>query len=283
MTAATDTGLRVELIRSLGAVAHTPPPESGLLFDALGLPTLTGAAYTRAFVLSAPPHAAIHLGPDGKLGGIGLDRVEGFWRAAGQHPPADADHLGVLLMCYADVRGQIRSPGAHRIAESLFHEHIWPWAPGYLQAVSLLGDDAVTQWAQLTMAVLDDEYGRLTPPDPLTLPLALREAPAPVAIDDDFEDLLDALVSPVRAGFVLTHHTLSCGAAAVGVGYRRGERRFALKAMLDQDKSATLTWLSTHAHDWARWRATRDDAASRWWETRADATADALNEMRGNP
>ena len=55
------------------------------------------------FVLAAPPHAAIHLGPSGMLGGEGLDRVAGFWRAIGLHPPQDADHLGLLLMLYAEL------------------------------------------------------------------------------------------------------------------------------------------------------------------------------------
>lgn len=277
MTTSVDTATRVELIRALGAAAHTPPPQSQSLFEALGLPAVSGADYTQAFVLSAPPHAAIHLGPEGKLGGIGLDRVEGFWRAAGRTPPADADHVGVLFMCYAEVSSHANSPGARRVAESLFYEHIWPWAPGYLHALTLLDLDGVTEWAELTMAVLDDEFGRLTPTD--RLPLALREAPEAIATDCDFDGLLDALVSPVRSGFVMTHHTLSAGAAAVGVGYRRGERRFALKAMLDQDKAATLRWLAEQAGDWARWHAVHDDAVSRWWAARAAASAGAMTAM----
>jgi TorA maturation chaperone TorD len=277
VSATVETATRVELIRALGAAAHTPPPQSQPLFDALGLPTVSGAAYTQAFVLSAPPHAAIHLGPEGKLGGTGLDRVEGFWRAAGRTPPADADHLGVLLMCYAEVSGQENSPGARRVAESLFYEHLWPWAPGYLHALTLLALDGVTEWADLTTAVLDDEFERLKPTD--RLPLALREASEAIAADCDFDDLLDAVVSPVRSGFVMTHHTLSAGAAAVGVGYRRGERRFALKAMLDQDKAATLRWLADEATDWTRWHATRDDPVSCWWASRAAASARAMTEM----
>lgn len=277
MTTSTEAGVRVELIRALGAAAHTPPPESHRVFEALGLPPATGAAHTQAFVLSAPPHAAIHLGPEGKLGGAGLDRVEGFWRAAGQAPPTDADHLGVLLMCYAEFGERADSPGYRRVAETLFHEHIWPWAPGYLRAVSEVNVAGVTDWAHLTMAVLDDEYRRLSPLG--RLPLALREAPAAIEVDCDFDDMLDAMVSPVRSGFVLTHHSLSTGAASVGVGYRRGERRFALKAMLNQDKTATLRWLAAHAADWAQWHAGRPDATSHWWAARAHDTARVLTGM----
>jgi hypothetical protein len=274
MTTSTATAQRAELIRTLGASVYTPPPLSTPLHDALGLPALTGAEHTRAFVLSAPPHAAIHLGPEGKLGGTGLDRVEGFWRAAGEKPPTDADHLGVLLMCYADLVDRADSELHLRVAESLFYEHIWPWAPGYLHAVALLGLDAIQKWAALTMATLADTYQRSSAPQ--RLPLALREAPEPLSAQCDFNELLDTLLSPIRCGLVLTHHTLSAGAAAIGVGYRRGERRFALKAILDQNKTASLTWLAEHSRLWSVWHAQRSDMTSQWWQARAQHSAEIL-------
>ena len=75
-----------ELWRALGAALVTPPPGNAPLLEALGLPAQTGAEHTGVFVLSAPPRAAIHLGPEGKLGGEGLDRIRGFWRALGLRP-----------------------------------------------------------------------------------------------------------------------------------------------------------------------------------------------------
>ena len=72
---------RWELLRSLGAAVLTPPPGNELLCEALDLPLQSGVDHTDVFVLSAPPHGAIHLGPEGKLGGEGLDRIAGFWRA----------------------------------------------------------------------------------------------------------------------------------------------------------------------------------------------------------
>ena len=54
-----------ELLRSLGAAVLTPPPGNGAVCAALDLPSPTGVEHTNAFVLSAPPHAAIHLGPEG--------------------------------------------------------------------------------------------------------------------------------------------------------------------------------------------------------------------------
>ena len=94
---------RAELLRALGAVAASPPPHCHPVTATLGLPSATAAEHTGVFVLAAPPHAAIHLGPSGMLGGEGLDRVAGFWRAIGLHPPQDADHLGLLLMLYAEL------------------------------------------------------------------------------------------------------------------------------------------------------------------------------------
>ena len=92
-----------ELLRALGSVPASPPPHCHPVTDSLGLPAPTAAEHTSVFVLAAPPHAAIHLGADGKLGGEALDRVAGFWRAIGLRPPQDADHLGPLLMLYAEL------------------------------------------------------------------------------------------------------------------------------------------------------------------------------------
>src|SRR3954467_14947848 len=159
-----------ELFRSLGAVVLTPPPDNRALCEALDLPVPTGVEYTGAFVLSAPPHGAIHLGPEGKLGGEGLDRIAGFWRVLGLRAPEDADHLGTLLMFYAELgeaelgasneraRAQLQ-----RARATLFGEHIWSWAPGYLQAITELGIASIAAWAQLTQQALCAEHAQLGP------------------------------------------------------------------------------------------------------------------------
>ncbi|MBA8792898.1 TorA maturation chaperone TorD [Friedmanniella endophytica] len=297
---------RIELIRALGAIALTPPPSSDRLCEAVGLASIAPADHTEAFVLLLPPHAAIYLGPDGQLGGEGLDRVEGFWRALGLRPPADADHLGVLLMAYADLLEQTapfaervdasaelsnglrmapteaRTDPAARAAATVFHEHLWPFAPGYLVALSRLGLPEVSAWADLVLALLRDERHRH--PAPPSLPLALREAPGPIEVGIGFDDLLDAVVTPVRIGMVLTQRDLAAGAAEVGLGYRRGERRYALKAMVEQDKPATLSWLARLAHraagrDMAHTGAAGGDETERWWTRRATHSADVLDTL----
>jgi hypothetical protein len=241
------------------------------------------------FVLAAPPHAAIHLGPSGMLGGEGLDRVAGFWRAIGLHPPQDADHLGLLLMLYAELcdaesgaRSEATRGRLRHAREALLFEHLWSWAPGYLTAVTRLDVPSLARWAQLTRLALTREALRATPP--AALPLALRTAPAPVRPADGRDQLLAALVAPVRSGVLLTGADLRAATAAVGLGYRVGERRYTLRAMLDQDARATLDWLSHHARQQAALHATQQPIGGHdpghWWARRALRTARTLHRLQ---
>lgn len=279
---------RWELLRALGATLVTPPPGNQQVAEALGLPALSGVDHTDAFVLTAPPHAAIHLGPEGKLGGEGLDRVSGFWRALGMVAPEDADHLGVLLMLYAEL-GEAEAAASdergraqlHRARVALLHEHVWSWAPGYLAAVNALDIPSVSAWAELTLETLLQETTEIGPPD--VLPLALRAAPPGLQPSDSFDELLDAMVAPARSGIILTRRDLSQTAAALGVGYRHGERRYTLKAMLEQDKPATLRSLAGHARSWSKRHRAADREwpcdPSAWWSARANAAAEVLDTM----
>ena len=231
---------RWELLRALGAVALTPPPRNATVCRAVGLPVPTGAEHTSVFVLGAPPHAAIHLGAEGKLGGEGLDRVAGFWRALQLRPPEDADHIGALLMLYAELglaetsaRDEQHRQHLRRSRCALLHEHLWSWAPGYLIAVHSLGVRPLGRWAELTMQALRAELADADLPD--LLPLALREAAEPLSAQSSLDEALDAMVTPVRTGVVLTQRDLHEGARRAGVGFRRGERRYALRAMMQQD------------------------------------------------
>ena len=279
--------VRWELFRSLGAVVLTPPPGNAAVCAALNLPIPTGAEHTDAFVLSAPPHGAIHLGPEGKLGGEGLDRIAGFWRVLGLQTPEDADHLGALLMLYAELGEAEHSASEqrgraqlHRARAVLFHEHIWSWAPGYLLAVNELGIAAVTAWARLTEEALRAEYANLGAAE--MLPLALRAAPPGMDTADSLDETLDALVTPIRSGVVLTYRDLAKCGHQVRVGLRRGERRFAMRAMLEQNAPATLTWLAQHARSWSERcpsgpHTTNDPCA--WWLRRAANTARVLETL----
>jgi TorA maturation chaperone TorD len=273
------TGARWELLRALGAVADDPA-DARTAATALGLGAPGDAEHTDVFVLNCPPYASVYLGPDGALGGEGADRAAGFWHALGLTPPAEPDHLTALLSLYAslgEAAGDSRRPAtAAALARSqgaLFWEHLWPWVPGYLDAVTDLGPAALTGWAQLTRTAVAAEYS--TQPAQAQLPLALRAAPAPAGPDGPLRDLVAALTTPVRSGIILTRRRLAAGAGQAGVGHRIGERRYTLRAMLEQDPAATLTWLSREARRWEQRHARRaaSDAASRWWTQRAAGTA----------
>ena len=277
---------RWELLRALGAVADSPAAARAVA-PALGLPAATDADHTEAFVLNAPPYAAVYLGPDGALGGEGADRVAGFWRALEVTPPTEPDHLAALLGLYARLGEtaadeNTRPATAAALARSraaLLTEHLWPWLPGYLDAVTDLDLPPLTAWAELAQRALTAEH---TEPQAETtqLPLALRAAPAPLEPEGSFRDLVDALTTPIVSGIILTRRRLAAGAGQANVGHRIGERRFTLRAMLEQDPAATLGWLESEARRWHARHQTRPDPTSQWWAGRAGHTTTLLREMR---
>jgi hypothetical protein len=281
------TAPRRELLRALGAFADSPA-DARTAAAALGLVPPSPAEHTDAFVLNCPPYASVYLGPDGALGGEGADRAAGFWRAIGITPPAEPDHLTALVGLYAslgDAAAQASRPATAaalaRSAAALFWEHLWPWLPAYLDAVTDLAIPALDGWAARTRRVIAAELAAL--PVPPGLPLALRAAPAQAGPDGRVSDLTAALTTPARSGIILTRRRLARGAGQAGVGHRIGERRFTLRAMLDQDPAATLAWLGQEAAGWQQRHASRvpGDAASRWWTTRAARTAQLLRDSAG--
>lgn len=274
---------RWELIRGLGALSLDDPAMTATLTRTLGLPEWSRADHTGIFVLDLPPYASIHLGSEGKLGGDGADRVAGLWRTLGLEPPSDVDHLGVLLSLYAELGSASQACATTAAAARLDHarsvllwEHLWSWAPGYLSAVGR--DPAGRAWADLTGQVLRAEAAATA--EPPGLPVALRDAPGPPQPGSGPDGLLDALTAPIRVGFILTYTDLLLAGKEIGVGVRRGERRFALKSMMEQDPVATLGWLAGHARQWARIHAGQPDngaGTGRWWAARAEASAVLLD------
>jgi hypothetical protein len=273
---------RWELLRALGAMALGPPGETWRAAEALGLPTWTAAEHTGLFVLALPPYASVHLGPDGKLGGEAADRVAGMWRALGLDPPPVADHLGAILALYAEL-GEVSATALratkdrlNQAREAVLWEHLWSWAPGYLDAAAAHSASA-RPWAELTLRALTAEAGRSRPA--ARLPLALRAAPPVVSTDVPLDDLLDALIARVRAGFILTRADLAAAARDLGLGLRRGERRFALRALMEQNPAGTIRWLAAHARGWAsRYQARPAFGADpgSWWAGRAERAAGCL-------
>jgi nitrate reductase delta subunit len=266
---------RCELLRALGAVADSPMAARSV-GPALGYGSLTDAEHTDAFVLNCPPYASIYLGPQGAIGGEGADRVAGFWRAIGLTPPAEPDHLAAQLSLHANLSeaGLTTWQAAH------FWEHLWPWVPAYLDVVTDQGIPPLTSWADLTRRTLAAEHDALPPAH--KQPLALRAAPPDDP--DDPDDLVELLTTPVRSGLILTRKSLAEGAARTGLGFRIGERRFALRAMLDQDPRATLAWLAGEADRWQRRHRDRvpADDVTGWWAARAARTGQVLRGYTGS-
>jgi TorA maturation chaperone TorD len=277
---------RWELLRALGSMATDSPADTERLAGALGLPAWTPAEHTELFVLSLPPYASVHLGAEGKLGGEAADRVAGIWRALGLSPPADADHLGPILALYAEL-GEAAATASQpatrerldRAREAVLWEHLWPWVPGYLDAVTSQAGVA-RPWAALAQRALRAEV-RFSKP-PADLPLALRAAPEPLSPLATLDELLDAITARVRSGFILTRSDLAAAAGRLGLGLRHGERRFALRAMLEQDPGATLSWLAGHAWCWSalqRRHVAVPADPNRWWCDRAATSARSLQDL----
>ncbi|MHB1536005.1 MAG: molecular chaperone TorD family protein [Acidimicrobiales bacterium] len=283
---------RWELVRALGAICDTPAVAARAA-RALGLGELDGAAHTHVFVLNAPPYAAIHLGGEGMLGGEAADRVAGFWRTLGLAPPAEPDHLAALLALYAHLgeagddtaRAPTRTSLTH-IRRALLWEHLWAWVPGYAGAVADLAVPVLSPWADLLDAVLAAEVADGTGGVETVLPAALRDAPPRLDGAAGLDDLLDAMVAPVRSGLVLTRQALSSAGGEIGVGQRIGERRFTLRAMLEQDPPGVLRWLASEARRWRDRHLSRSslapgDRATSWWVERSAHSAEVLSALAG--
>ena len=278
----------LELLRALGAYTVVPPPASSHLGDALGLAPLTAADHTRLFVLDLPPYASVYLGADGQLGGDDADRVAGLWRALGLTPPSEPDHLASLLALDAELghaattcRTALARRRLAHARQTLRAEHLTSWLAAYLAAAATYPGGA--GWAQLCHAAVG--HGAVghgaDPAHQHPLAAALRDAPPSLATTDELDQLLDALVAPVRSGFVLPHRDLQQAGDEIGVGVRRGERRYTLRALLEQDPAATLAWLARHARRWSALHRSQplDPAASRWWSGRATGAAAVLAEL----
>lgn len=284
----------MELMRALGALAERPEAEHERLAGLLGLGELPGRSdHTGLFVLELPPYASVYVGSEGMLGGLARDRVAGFWRALGQTPPAEPDHLTALLGMYAALGGDggARAASAETGAapaaalharRALFWEHLASWLPAYLERVAAVAAPAYRRWAELLGEALAEEAHRLGPPD--VPPLHLREAPPALADadPDDLDALVDAVLTPVRTGVILTRADLGRAAREVGAGARVGERRFVLRALLGQDAAGVLGWLGREAE--RRERALREWGSALapvtgFWAERAAGSAGALARM----
>lgn len=287
----------MELFRALGALVETPRPELLEVAELLCLgPLPTRAAHGSLFLLQLYPYASVYLGAEGQLGGEARDRIAGFWRALGQTPPAEPDHLALMLGLHARLAELEAHAGNGPEWERWRHargaflwEHLLSWLPIFLtKLIDLSGADGIAdsfyaRWAVLLRDALREEAeSLLAPPD--RLPLHLREAPGLVdPRAGAAQDFLGALLSPVRSGMILARADLARAARDLGLGPRLGERRAMLATLLEQDAPAALGWLEREATAWAGRHRPDDHLAPQlalFWQHRAEATAHLLAELR---
>jgi hypothetical protein len=271
---------RAELVRSLAACLEVPSPAVVPVAEALGLPRLpTPAEHTDAFVFQLHPYASVHLGPEGQLGGVARDRVAGFLRALDVVPPAEPDHLVVLLGAYARLIDLDDGPGsrARHARTVLLHEHLWPWAPRFLGRVIELGAEPYRRWAELLDQLLAAELALLGPPT--ILPAHLREAPRlPDPRDRDVAAFLAGLLAPVRSGLIVARADLVRIGRELELGARIGERAYMLRALLAQDVARTLRALAAEARR-QHAAVVGDDLAAAFWRDRLAGSAGLLDEL----
>jgi len=278
-----------ELFRALGSLVEPPTPAGQRVADLLDLgPLPTEADYTQLFLFQLTPYASVYLGPEGMLGGEALDRIAGFWRALQQEPPAEPDHLAVMLGFYARLMeeeadsGETRARGALlRARKAFLWEHLLSWLLPYLCRIGDLGPPFYRRWARLLEDALREEVGALGAQERLAL--HLREAPNIVDPRTEAADgFVGALLSPVRSGMILARSDLGRAGRELDLGTRAGERRFILRGLLEQNPAGTLEWLRREAIDWAEHHGRLDPLApgiADFWRRRAQATADLLGDL----
>ncbi len=247
----------------------------------------TAFEYTDLFEFQLYPYASVYLGGEGMMGGEARDRIAGFWRALGETPPPEPDHLTVLLAAYAELAEResdaddhaTRSRWRHARAAFLW-EHLLSWLPVYLDKVGELESEFYAKWAELLSTALMEEATAFASPE--TLPLHLREAPPLGDLGDaGADDFLKAVTTPVRTGGILVRGDLERCARGLGLGLRKGERRYALKSLLGQAPRETLEWLAAEADRWVVGHRSRAGAlalVSSFWRQRAETTSTFLRQ-----
>jgi TorA maturation chaperone TorD len=247
----------VELFRTLGALLEAPTARLEPLAQLLGLQPLPSVdQHARLFLFQLYPYASVYLGNEGMLGGEAQDRISGFWRALALEPPKEPDHLIVMLACYAELCEREEELGSGlaqdrlRLARGVWlWEHLLSWLPLYLERLNELAPPFYRQWGDLLHSALVEEARKLPPPDELPLHLrASEELPDPR--EEGAEVFLGALLSPVRSGLLLTGSDLARAARDLGLGLRKGERRFVLRSLLAQEPAKVLGWLAREAERW---------------------------------
>ncbi|HLL69837.1 MAG TPA: molecular chaperone TorD family protein [Pyrinomonadaceae bacterium] len=284
----------MELFRALAVFAEPPMKESARVAAALDLGALPEASeYTETFAFQLYPYASVYLGAEGMLGGEARDLIAGFWRALAETPPAEPDHISVMLALYAQLcehetseRVEARRESWRRARRAFLWEHLLSWLPAYLSKLTEIASPFYRRWGEMLLDALCEE-ARATAGaggEPPQLSLHLRGAVGLVdPREGETRDFLQSLLAPARSGMILVRSDLSRAARTLELGLRVGERKYVLESLLAQDARGVLGWLAREACAWGeRHRALRDTLgdAARAWEVKAEASAQLLEELK---
>jgi TorA maturation chaperone TorD len=279
----------MELFRALAVFAEPPAPESEPVARALGLCALPAASeYTDVFVFQLYPYASVYLGAEGMLGGEARDLVAGFWRALGQTPPAEPDHLSLMLALYAELAGHeanerddARRESWRRARLAYLWEHLLSWLPVYLSKLEEIASPFYVRWGELLSDALLEEARATEATPQLSLHLRDRAGLVDPRVGETGE-FLQTLLSPARSGMILVRSDLTRAARTLELGLRVGERKYVLESLLAQDARGVLGWLAHEAGVWSeRHRKQRETLGetARAWEARSVAAAQLLAEL----
>jgi TorA maturation chaperone TorD len=281
----------MELFRALAVLAEPPTVESARVAEALELGELPSEdEYTELFIFQLYPYASVYLGVEGMIGGEARDRVAGFWRALGQTPPAEPDHLSVMLALYARlVELETGASDAGRreswrsARKAFLWEHLLSWLPAvYLTKLFSLATPFYSSWGALLMKALLEEASLVGQQERLSL--HLREAMGLVdPRSEKVEDFLQSILTPVRSGMIMTRSDLIKAARKLGLSVRMGERKFMLRSLFAQDAHGIFDWLIGEATLWGERHhnqpKTLEEIAGAW-EQRTKASAALLEELK---
>lgn len=281
----------MELFRALAVLAEPPTVNGARVAEALELGELpTAEEYTELFIFQLYPYASVYLGAEGMIGGEARDRVAGFWRALGQMPAAEPDHLSVMLALYARLvelesgESDARRRESWRSARKAFlWEHLLSWLPTvYLTKFFSLATPFYSRWGQLLMRALLEEASAVGQQERLSL--HLREAQRLIdPRSSEVEDFLQSILTPVRSGMILTRADLTVAARKLGLSVRMGERKFILKSLFAQDAHGIFGWLIEEATLWGERHHNQRGALeeiARAWEEKTKAAAALLKELK---